>query len=251
MAQWLARIDDFVEKFERFVVLLFLTVMSGAVFLDVVHRVSAQPVLRVAAALAGEAPPGPADAPVYRGPLLALVLAYAFFAGALHTASGGERRPPARALLGGLALTAAATTAVVLFVKLVPNGLVFSQPLALGLLLWVSLMGATLATKAKAHIVLEVADKIWPAPVLPYARLLSGLVAAGFCLVGAVLSVHFVADYVDQWREGVGYMSGIAVPRWVIFLALPSGFAVMGLRFLAYATADFLRRHEPRAEVTP
>jgi TRAP-type C4-dicarboxylate transport system permease small subunit len=251
MAHWLARLDDLIEKFERLVVLFFLTVMSGSVFLDVVHRVSAQPVLRVAAVLAGEAPPGPADEPVYRGPVVALLLAYAFFAGALHTASGADRRSLARTLVGGLVLTVATTTAIVLFVKLVPNGLVFSQPLALGLLLWVSLMGATLATKAKAHIVLEVADKIWPAPVLPYARLLSGLVAAGFCLVGAVLSVNFVADYVEQWREGVGYMSGIAVPRWVIFLALPSGFAVMGLRFLAYATADFLRRSEPKAEVAP
>jgi TRAP-type C4-dicarboxylate transport system permease small subunit len=248
MAHWLARLDDFIEKFERFVVLFFLTVMSGAVFLDVVHRVSAQPVLRVAAALSGEAPPGPADEPVYRAPIVSLLLAYAFFAGALHTASGA-RRSLARSLVGGLLLTLATTVGIVLFVKLVPNGLVFSQPLALGLLLWVSLMGATLATKARAHIVLEVADKIWPAPMLPYARLLSGLVAATFCLVGAVLSVHFVSDYVDQWREGVGYMSGLAVPRWVIFLALPSGFGVMGLRFLGYATADFLRRNEPKTEV--
>ena len=51
--------------------------------------------------------------------------------------------------------------------RLVPNGLVWSQPVALGLLLWVALIGATLSTKARAHIALEVADKIWPAPLLP------------------------------------------------------------------------------------
>lgn len=243
-------IDDGLARVERLLVLTSLIVMSLAVFFDVLHRVASMPILRVTAVLQGQPPPGVPDAPVFTGPLLALGLAFLFFTGALRTAATPP--PLGRAILGGFGLTVATAIGVTAYVHLVPNGLVWSQPLALGLLLWVSLLGATLATKAKAHITLEIADKVWKGPLLPYARLGSGLVAGTFCLVAATLSAHFASDTFEQWWvDGVGYMPGVPIPKFFVFLALPVGFLLMGLRFSGYAIGDFLDRAETPAEVTP
>jgi TRAP-type C4-dicarboxylate transport system permease small subunit len=236
MAHWLSRIDDSVEKIERFSVLFFLTVMSGVVFLDVVHRVASSPGGFVEGAVARVVPAGPAVAIVtglvFRG------AGWLFCYGALRSRrdlalSGG--RAALVAVGGTLGLEASVRGLLAVF----PNGLVWSQNLALSLLLWVALLGATLATKARAHITLELADKLWKGARRRYVHLASGLVAATSCACLALLAAHYTADFVDQWRMGVGYVSGLPIPRWVVYSAMPACFTLMAARFAAYTVGDF------------
>lgn len=255
MRQVLARVDEASANIERGVVLVLLSLMAGVVFFDVLHRVASSPeglMLRLLTLFAGN--PAPDTLARLRSvgvPVTATVLAYAFFYGAVRTRAA-EATPRRRSALVALGFTAAAIALLFLVLNVFPNGLVWSQPLALALLLWVALFGATLATRARGHIAFEVADRIWPAAFLPWARLVSGLIAGAFCFAIVVLSIHYVSDFFAQWREdGVGFISGVPLPKWVAYLAIPVSFVIMGLRFTGYALGDFLARGERTGEVKP
>lgn len=245
MSRLLSRLDDASARVERGVVLVLLAVMSATVFFDVVHRVASTRdglILKLLVALTG----GDRTSPALREvgvPAVAGLIAYGFFYGALRTAAGERFDTRGRAAAGALGLLGLAVAALFGILTFFPNGLVWSQPLSLSLLLWVALLGSTLATKARGHIVLEVADKLWPAALLPFVRLGSGLLAAVFCGVLVALGLHFATDFYEQWREGVGYIPGLRLPKWVIFTSIPVCFAIMGARFLGLAVGDFLNRH--------
>lgn len=149
------------------------------------------------------------------------------------------------AAAGAFGAAVAAGSGLRLLVLVFPNGLVWSQPFALALLLWVALVGASLATKAKAHIVLEVADRIWPASIHPFVKVFSGVGAGLFSFGLVALGIHFTGDFYDQWSEfGTQKVQGTPLPLWVVYGAIPVSFAVIGTRFTAYAIGDFLHRHD-------
>jgi len=256
MASFMERLDDGVAKVERFVILVFLAVMSLVVFFDVVFRNWTAPqgvLVKLMSSLSGR----PLDDPML-GTLdepLAAVLLFVFVFAALRSAATEGRFGTAGGAAIGAVLTVIATgIALKVLIWVFPNGLVWSQPLALALLLWVALIGASLATKAKAHIVLEVADKIWPASVHPYVKLFSGLGAGAFSLLVLALGVHFASDFWDQWRQfDTQRVQGTPIPIWTVYGAIPVSFATMGTRFIGYAIRDFRHRgddpHANEAEV--
>lgn len=251
MASPLARFDDTVARVEKAVVLVFLAVMTAAVFFDVLHRVASSPdglVLKLLLAFAGDAPSESTRAlladwiapGILRGIFFGVVYA------ALRTARGSTASA-GRSALYALGITAVVDVALRILLVAFPNGLIWSQPLSLSLLLWVALIGATIATKERGHIVLQIADRLWSGSRLRYVRLMSGLLAGTFCLVLVLLGAHYTADFYDQWQDGVGYVSGVPIPKWVVYLAIPVTFAVMTLRFAGYAIGDFLRNATPEA----
>lgn len=251
MASPLARFDDTVARVEKAVVLVFLAVMTAAVFLDVIHRVASSPeglVLNVLLGLAGDSPSESTQAILadWVAPGILRLVLFAVAYAALRTARGSTASA-GRSALYALVVTAAVDIAVRLLVAAFPNGLIWSQPVALSLLLWVALIGATLATKERGHIVLQIADRLWAGPTLRYVRLMSGLLAGGFCLALVLLGAHYTADFYEQWQMGVGYVSGVPIPKWTVYLAIPVTFAVMTLRFAGYAIGDFLRNATPEA----
>lgn len=244
MRQILSRIDDHIEVIERLTVLIFLAIMSASVFFDVVHRISATPngiILKTLTAFwPGDATPETVEMLGDVGvPLVAAVFAWIFCYGTLRTAKGSTLSVGASAA-GAVLLTGLLGLSVFALLKLFPNGLVWSQPLALGLLLWVALLGATLATKARGHIILEAAESLWPVQARRYTRLAGGLVAAGFCIVLVVLGTAYTADFYTQWTTGVGFIAGIRLPKWLVLSAMPVCFTLMGTRFIAYSISDFL-----------
>lgn len=244
MRQILSRIDDRIEVIERLTVLIFLAIMSASVFFDVVHRISATPngvILKALTAMW----PGDVTAETVKMlgsigvPLVVAVFVWIFCYGTLRTAKGSTLSVGASAG-GALVLTGLVGVAVVALLKLFPNGLVWSQPLALGLLLWVALLGATLATKARGHIVLEAAESLWPPAARRWTRLTGGLIAATFCILLVILGSAYTADFYEQWQTGVGFVAGVRLPKWTVLSAMPVCFALMGTRFIAYSISDFL-----------
>lgn len=252
MRQILTRIDNLVVKIERLVVLVFLTIMSATVFFDVVHRVSASPtgvIQRLLVALwPGEPSPETLDTIAGVGvPLVIAGMAWFFCYGALRTARGSTMSAGKAAIIA-VGLTALLAGADFLLLKLFPNGLVWSQPLALGMLLWVALLGSTLAAHARTHIILEAAEKLWPPAARRYTRLVGGFIAGAFTLMLLVLSLNYTSDFYEQWQTGVGYLAGVRVPKWMVLASMPVCFTLLSVRFIAYAIGDFLAAGRPTEE---
>lgn len=240
MRRLLSRVDDGIEVIERLAILVFLSIMSAAVFFDVVHRISATPngvILRTLTLLwPGAAPESLATIGV---PAVAGAGIWFTSYGALRTARGSTIGQ-GKAVVAGLGITGLVALSLFGLLKLFPNGLVWSQPLSLGLLLWVALLGATLATKARGHIVIEAAEQLWPLGARRYTRLIGGLVAAAFALLMTVLGASYTSDFYAQWQSGVGYVPSVGIPKWVVFSAMPVCFALMSSRFFAYSISDFM-----------
>lgn len=220
MIERLVRIDERLYRAERVAVAAILGLMGFVVFLDVLHRVST----RTGSWLAN--------------PLFVAVAA------SVIAVLGFRTRGSDQALLKGLAVGVGLAAAQFLFVRLVPNGLVWSQPMALGLTLWLGTIGASLAAHERRHLALDIGSKIWP------ERLVRPIAAAGhvatalFCVLVGWLAIRSVGHHFELWRatEGAaGNLSGasaivfgkrVMIPVWLAALSIPYGMVVIAARFL-------------------
>lgn len=211
---FLQRFDRGLLTIERGAVALMLAVMGIVVFLDVIHRVST----RTGSLLAD---------PWFVGVASAVLAILAW-----------RTRGEARAIGYGLAVGVGVTLAQALFVRALPNGLVWSQTLALALTLWLGCIGASIAAHERRHLALDVGSKLWPPALAPKVAAVGHLVTAAFCLLLLWLAARSVAQHVDLWQatEGAaGTLSGTAIPKWAAALAIPYGMAVLSFRFLLEA----------------
>jgi TRAP-type C4-dicarboxylate transport system permease small subunit len=207
----LLAVDDVIYRVERAVVAGMLVLMGLVVFLDVIHRVST----RSGSPLAS--------------PLVVASAATVVAAMALRT------REVPMALPKGAAVGVAVAAFQFGFIRLVPNGLVWSQTLALALTLWLGTIGASLAAHDRRHLALDVGSKLWSKAMAPRAAALGHLITALFCLLLLWLSVRSVSQHIELWTatEGsAGTLSGTSIPRWTAYLAIPYGTAVLAFRFL-------------------
>jgi TRAP-type C4-dicarboxylate transport system permease small subunit len=222
VAAALARLDGAVARGERAAIVALLAIMTAAVFLDALHRLlSARPLLAPA--------------------IVAAVIAAIAYAGL----RGGEPRRRSRraALLGAAAAAALGSGAAQALVRGLPNGLVWSQQMALCFLLWVGLLGASLATRERAHIAFELAGRLWRGPLRRPADLLARLAAAAFSALLVILAVRYARESYDEWAASggaAGLFEAFRVPRFLVYGFLPAPLAVMALRFLAYGASGAL-----------
>jgi len=206
--------------------------MAGAVFLDALHRVLSAEEGRLERLIAALAPA--TWQPVVHAavaPALLLLATFGVAFGALRTRRA--RRP----WLGAAGITVALTAAAQLLVRALPNGLVWSQQMALCFMLWVGLMGASLGTRDRAHIAFELAGKIWPPRLRRPAELLARILSAAFTLFLAFLAAAFAREHYREWASSngeAGLFEAFRVPRFLIYGFLPFPLSVMGLRFLGY-----------------
>lgn len=151
------------------------------------------------------------------------------------------------AALPGVLLRAAAVVVALAvlrlgFVTLMPNGLVWSQTLGLVLMLWIAVVGASMATHEHRHLALDLGSKIWPKAWLPKVQALGNLVTAFFCATIGLLSVVSLRSHFGDWSDtdgAGGTFAALALPKWIAYAILPVGFLVMCVRFLVQAAASF------------
>ena len=241
----LRRIDRWVYLGERLLVVTFLIAMALVVFLDVVHRTFADPESKLAAwALkavvffgAELAPDGLVaqrihDLVPWLGGLAFVGLTYF----ALRTAKLSRPLARGRALVFAAVVVALAYVAVRAFIVAIPNGLIWSQPLALIMTLWVGFLGASMCTYEGKHLKVEAVQRYLPPPLRRITVVISALLTAGFCLLLAWASLDYVRFHYQEWVETEfkgGMFQGVAVPRWIGFSVLPISLVIMSLRFLA------------------
>jgi TRAP-type C4-dicarboxylate transport system permease small subunit len=208
------RVDALLFRAERAVVAALLLLMGTFVFFDVVHRVST----RAGSWLAN---------PVVVGVGAAVL-------GMLALRTRGSGRWHVGGVGVGLAVVAAQWT----FIKLVPNGLVWSQTLAMACTLWLGMIGACLAAHDRRHLALDVGSKLWPKAIVHRVVALGHAVTAAFCLGLLYLSAISVSDHYEIWSDSGGAadtLPALPVPKFAVFLAIPLGLAVLTFRFALQA----------------
>jgi TRAP-type C4-dicarboxylate transport system permease small subunit len=102
----------------------------------------------------------------------------------------------------------------------------WAEPLVRLLVLWVSLIGASLVTGENKHIKIDLMSDLLPAPLLPCRGLLLSAACAlitGFMLKASISYVKMEASFGGQIFAGL--------PNWVGQLILPMGFSVILFRF--------------------
>lgn len=246
----LRKLDERVYRAERWLVVAALIVMSVVVFLDVVHRTFADPHSKLAdwiARLAG-IDDGTAGA-------IAPVTLFLFFVWltyfAMRTARRSRAIPRTRAVGVAVAVVVVAYGLVRLMILAVPNGFIWSQPLALILVLWVGFLGASMCTRDGKHLKVEAVQRYLPESVRPKVGFVSALITAAFCLFLAWVSWDYVVFNFREWIETEGkggLFKGIDVPKWVGFAVLPASFLIMTARFVGRSWSA-LRGELPETDV--
>lgn len=118
--------------------------------------------------------------------------------------------------------------AQIFFRNVVSIGIVWIDPLQRHLVLWVALLGASVATHQDRHITIEVLPGRLPAAVR--ARIKGGLQL--FSALVCLLLVYPAVDFIlDDYRAGKELAFGI--PLWASQTVMPFMWLVLGIRFAA------------------
>jgi len=126
-------------------------------------------------------------------------------------------------VLGMVALGAAQ----ILFRDIISIGLVWIDPLLSHMVLWVALLGASIATRENRHIVIEILPERLSLPVR--SRVKAGLqfFSALVCLFLVYPAVRFILDDYSPER----YLA-LGIPLWISQTIMPVMWLVLGIRFI-------------------
>lgn len=249
----LKKIDDAIYAAERGLTVLLIALMASAVFVDVTHRKFSEPVGNLERILGAFLPISPEMLDQWVAPGVLLLLVFLVAYGAFRTAEVTPRIPRPRAAGFAAATAIGGALAVKVLLVALPNGLIFSQKMALCMLLWVGFLGASMATREGNHIVFEVADRIWPRKIQKQVRFVATASAVLFSVGLAVLAIAYTSHSYADWAESggvAGRFEGFDVPQFTVYGFLPIPFLVMAFRFALYGvfTSDIGGPAEPALE---
>jgi TRAP-type C4-dicarboxylate transport system permease small subunit len=107
------------------------------------------------------------------------------------------------------------------------SGLVWIDPLLRVLVLWLGLLGATVATRHNKHIRIDLLSRHFERNTHRLIQALVGQVSAWTCLVIAWYGLDWIRlDYIEE----VNWFGDI--PAWAVESIVPLAFALIGLRYL-------------------
>jgi TRAP-type C4-dicarboxylate transport system permease small subunit len=120
--------------------------------------------------------------------------------------------------------------------------------LALVMMIWVALLGASMATFDRSHLALEMGEKIWPPRARRYVKAVAHGLTSGFCFAAFLLSVDLVAS---QSEQALHVEANDWLSTWQAFLVMPYTFGAMAVRFLAQAATTATGTAAPVEERLP
>jgi TRAP-type C4-dicarboxylate transport system permease small subunit len=161
----------------------------------------------------------------------------------------GETAPGwGRVVLHAVAATAVVIALVFGSIWLLDGRSVEIQKLALVMMIWVALLGASMATYERSHLALEMGEKLWPQRFLHLVKATAHAVASSFCFAALLLSIDLVRS---QMKLG-GMVIGVEwLPTWQAFAVVPYAFGAMAVRFLAQAATVASGKAEPMEDRLP
>ena len=116
--------------------------------------------------------------------------------------------------------------------NLFDSGFVWIDPLLRVLVLWLGLIGATVATRKNKHIRIDLLSKLFERNTHRLIQSFVGQVSAWTCLVLAWYGFGWIRlDYADG-------MTGFAgIPAWMLAVIVPLSFSLIGLRYLVLSVS--------------
>jgi TRAP-type C4-dicarboxylate transport system permease small subunit len=234
-------IDRAIYRLERRLVGALLFAMAAFVFLDVVHRIFSRSPGRISILLSGFFGTTAEALDERFSPALILLFVLGVAVAAVRsrtTANGGSPMPIGRSLILGAVATALLGAFVQGFVFFLPEGIVWAPYLSLSLLLWVGLIGASMATYSVRHLALEMGEKLWPERFQPTVKTISQLAAGTFSLLLAILGAMSLVDHLELWLDTpqASLIPSIDLPKWLVFSVVPYAFGMIAIRFIGRAT---------------
>ena len=105
-------------------------------------------------------------------------------------------------------------------------GFVWADPLLRVMVLWLGLIGATVASRGNKHIKIDLLSHYFHSTSNLLIQAVVSMFTAGVCLIIAWHGAHWIRlDYIDN-------MTGFAgIPAWVLEIIIPLSFALIGIRY--------------------
>jgi len=120
------------------------------------------------------------------------------------------------------------------------SGYVWIDPILRVMVLWLGLIGATVATRANKHIRIDLLSRYFDRNTHRLIQSVVGQVSAWTCLVVAWYGFKWIhLDYLD------GLTSFAGIPAWMLEVIIPATFTLIGLRYLIMSVcwAQLYLRH--------
>lgn len=124
------------------------------------------------------------------------------------------------------------------------SGYVWIDPILRVMVLWLGLIGATVATRDNKHIRIDLLSRFFDENTHLLIQSFVGQVSAWTCLVIAGYGFKWIhLDYVD------GMTSFAGIPAWMLEVIIPASFTLIGLRYLIMSVcwAQLYLRHRKDA----
>ena len=130
------------------------------------------------------------------------------------------------ALLGVLSL---AVTQIVMR-NFFDTGFLWSESFVRSLVLWIAMIGASVATRENNHIRIDALSRFLPEAAERFVAMSTGLASSTICFIVAYYGLEFVSY---EFQDNT--IAFANVPTWMCQVILPVGFCLMGLRFFFQA----------------
>jgi len=140
-------------------------------------------------------------------------------------------------LLTGMILLASTQ---ILLRNLFDSGFVWADPLLRVMVLWLGMIGATVATRDNKHIRIDLLSRYFERNTHRLIQSVIGQISAWTCLVVAWYGMNWVwLDY----REGLEAVIG--APAWLLEIVIPLSFTLIGIRYfyMSICWAQLYLRH--------
>lgn len=115
------------------------------------------------------------------------------------------------------------------------SGFVWADPLLRVMVLWLGLIGATVATRSNKHIRIDLLSRLFKRNTHRLIQFFVGQFSAWICLI--------IAWYGAGWIR-LDYAAGVAgfagIPAWALEVIVPLCFALIGVRYF-FMSLDWLR----------
>lgn len=126
----------------------------------------------------------------------------------------------------------------ILFRNVLSVGLYWIDPLLRHSVLWVALLGASVATREDRHISIDLLSEKLGNKSRAYLQVGLNLFAAVICLILVRPAIRFV-----QEEYAVGKILAFNIPNWASQTVMPLMLTVLGLRFLGKTWSNLKRGH--------
>lgn len=123
------------------------------------------------------------------------------------------------------------------------QSLVWADPFLRVAVLWIGMLGATIAARDNSHIAIDIATRYLPEPLARASAVILALFASAICAVVGWYAFIFVRD-----EYGYGTTAFGQVPAWLCEVIMPVAFGLIALRYLVIAFGVATGRRPVRKE---